>query len=127
MACSHVVSVRFTFMINPLILTPERLVSCSTRLQQLLVYAFLVAYQRPSLRGGTPAVVGQMQGSICAHTFILVFIPYKSGTIAFDKHTRLIIAIVRSLQQAFILHITMSRQCSTTIESSYDYLFQNQR
>jgi hypothetical protein len=122
-------------MIKPLILTPERLVSCSTRLQQLLVYAFLVAYQRPSLRGGTPAVVGQMQGSICAHTFILVFIPYKSGTIAFDKHTRLflsknyvlIIAIVRSLQQAFILHITMSRQCSTTIESSYDYLFQNQR
>lgn len=65
-----------------------------------------------------------LTNSISAHAFIQDFIPYKFGAIAFYKHVRhllfknyvLIIAIMRILQQAFILHITMSRQCSTTMD-----------
>jgi hypothetical protein len=67
-------------------------------------------------------VLGQMRSTfalnnlISAHTFILVFVAYKPGAIAINKHLRLllpenyvgIVAFMRILQRALILHITMS-------------------
>jgi hypothetical protein len=67
-------------------------------------------------------VLGQMRGtfalsnSISAHTFILVFVAYKLGTIAINQRLRHllpknyvgIVAFMRMLQRGLILHIKMS-------------------
>jgi hypothetical protein len=67
-------------------------------------------------------VLGQIRGTfalsnlISAHTFILVFVAYNLGAIAINKRLRLflpknyvgIVALMRMLQRALILHITMS-------------------
>jgi hypothetical protein len=58
-----------------------------------------------------------------AHTFILVFVAYRSSAIAFNKHLGLlllknyvrIVACMRMLQRVFILHITMSPRYSATM------------
>jgi hypothetical protein len=65
-----------------------------------------------------------LNNSVSAHTIITAFVAYRLSAIAFNKHLRLllpkdyvpIVAYMRMLQRAFILHITMRLQCSATTD-----------